>query len=180
MKKLILIFALLLFASKGWVYSEIDSEEAESKATYKGPYDDETAEQRDARMAWWREARFGLFIHWGVYSVPAGTHKGEQVENIGEWIMHYGQIPVAEYQQYSKQFNPVDYDPEAWVLMAKNAGMKYIVITAKHHDGFALFDTAVSDWDIVDATPYGKDLLKPLAEAARKHDIKLGLYYSQA
>ncbi len=163
MKKLILIFALLLFASKGWVYSEIDSEEAKSQAIYKGPYDDETAEQRDARMAWWREARFGLFIHWGVYSVPAGTHKGEQVENIGEWIMHYGQIPVAEYQQYSKQFNPVDYDPEAWVLMAKNAGMKYIVITAKHHDGFALFDTAVSDWDIVDATPYGKDLLKPLA-----------------
>ena len=179
MKKLILIIVTLLFASEGWVYSEIDSK-IESLVTYKGPYDDETAEQRDARMAWWREARFGLFIHWGVYSVPAGTHKGEQIENIGEWIMHYGKIPIAEYQQYSKQFNPVDYDPEAWVLMAKNAGMKYIVITAKHHDGFALFDTAVSDWDIVDATPYGKDLLKPLAEAARKHDIKLGLYYSQA
>ena len=179
MKKLILIIVTLLFASEGWVYSEIDSK-IESLVTYKGPYDDETAEQRDARMAWWREARFGLFIHWGVYSVPAGTHKGEQIENIGEWIMHYGKIPVAEYQEYSKQFNPVDYDPEAWVLMAKNAGMKYIVITAKHHDGFALFDTAVSDWDIVDATPYGKDLLKPLAEAARKHDIKLGLYYSQA
>ena len=179
MKKLILIIVTLLFASKGWVYSEKDSE-IESLVTYKGPYDDETAEQRDARMAWWREARFGLFIHWGVYSVPAGTHKGEQIENIGEWIMHYGKIPVAEYQQYSKQFNPVDYDPEAWVIMAKNAGMKYIVITAKHHDGFALFDTAVSDWDIVDATPYGKDILKPLAEAARKHDIKLGLYYSQA
>ena len=180
MKKLILILALLLFASKGWVYNEIVSEETKSLATYKGPYDDETAEQRDARMAWWREARFGLFIHWGIYSIPAGTHKGQQIENIGEWIMHYGKIPIAEYQQYSKQFNPVDYDPEAWVLMAKNAGMKYIVITAKHHDGFALFDTAVSDWDIVDATPYGKDLLKPLAEAARKHDIKLGIYYSQA
>ena len=180
MKKLILILALVLFASKGWVYNEIVSEETKSLATYKGPYDDETAEQRDARMAWWREARFGLFIHWGIYSIPAGTHKGEQIENIGEWIMHYGKIPIAEYQQYSKQFNPVDYDPEAWVLIAKNAGMKYIVITAKHHDGFALFDTAVSDWDIVDATPYGKDLLKPLAEAARKHDIKLGIYYSQA
>jgi len=180
MKKLILTLALLLFASKGWVYSEIESEEIKSLATYKGPYDDETAEQRDARMAWWREARFGLFIHWGIYSVPAGTHKGEQIENIGEWIMHYGKIPVEEYQQYAKQFNPVDYDPEAWVLMAKDAGMKYIVITAKHHDGFALFDTAASDWNIVEATPYGKDLLKPLAEAARKHDIKLGVYYSQA
>ncbi len=103
--------------------------------TYKGPYDDETEQQRNERMAWWREARFGLFIHWGVYSVPAGTHKGEQIENIGEWIMHYGKIPVAEYQEYAKQFNPVDYDPEAWVRMAKDAGMKYIVITAKHHDG---------------------------------------------
>ena len=151
-----------------------------SLATYKGPYEDETAEQRDARMAWWRDARFGLFIHWGVYSVPAGTHNGEQIENIGEWIMHYGKIPVSEYQQYAKEFNPVDYDPEAWVLMAKDAGMKYIVITAKHHDGFALFETAASDWNIVEATPYGKDLLKPLAEAARKHDIKLGFYYSQA
>ena len=149
-------------------------------ATFKGPYDDETVQQRDARMAWWREARFGLFIHWGVYAVPAGTHNGEQIENIGEWIMHYGRIPVAEYQQYSKQFNPVDYDPEAWVRIAKDAGMKYIVITAKHHDGFALFETAASDWNVVEATPYGKDLLKPLAEAARKHGIKLGFYYSQA
>ena len=176
MKKLIIILALLNIAYNGWVYAEMDS----SLATYKGPYEDETAEQRDARMAWWREARFGLFIHWGVYSVPAGTHNGEQIENIGEWIMHYGKIPVSEYQQYAKEFNPVDYDPEAWVLMAKDAGMKYIVITAKHHDGFALFETAASDWNIVEATPYGKDLLKPLAEAARKHDIKLGLYYSQA
>ena len=176
MKKLILILALLNIAYNDWVYAEMDS----SLATYKGPYDDETAEQRDARMAWWRDARFGLFIHWGVYSVPAGTHNGEQIENIGEWIMHYGKIPVSEYQQYAKEFNPVDYDPEAWVLMAKDAGMKYIVITAKHHDGFALFETAASDWNIVEATPYGKDLLKPLAEAARKHDIKLGFYYSQA
>ena len=176
MKKLILTLALLNIIYNGWVYAEMDS----SLATYKGPYDDETAEQRDARMAWWREARFGLFIHWGVYSVPAGTHNGEQIENIGEWIMHYGKIPVSEYQQYAKEFNPVDYDPEAWVLMAKDAGMKYIVITAKHHDGFALFETAASDWNIVEATPYGKDLLKPLAEAARKHDIKLGFYYSQA
>ena len=176
MKKLIIILALLNIAYNGWVYAEMDS----SLATYKGPYEDETAEQRDARMAWWREARFGLFIHWGVYSVPAGTHNGEQIENIGEWIMHYGKIPVSEYQQYAKEFNPVDYDPEAWVLMAKDAGMKYIVITAKHHDGFALFETAASDWNIVEATPYGKDLLKPLAEAARKHDIKLGFYYSQA
>ncbi len=151
-----------------------------TERVFVGPYDNETIEQRDQRMSWWREARFGLFIHWGVYAVPAGTHEGRAIENIGEWIMHYGKIPVVEYKKYAADFNPTQYDPEAWVLMAKDAGMKYIVITAKHHDGFALFDTDVSDWNIVKATPYGKDVLKPLAEAARKHGIKLGFYYSQA
>ncbi len=144
------------------------------------PYKDETVEQRDARMQWWRSARFGMFIHWGVYSVPAGTYKDKQIGGIGEWIMHYAQIPVAEYKQYAGQFNPVKYDPDAWVRLAKEAGMKYIVITSKHHDGFALFDSKVTDWDVVDATPYGKDLLKPLAEACQKRGIKLGFYYSQA
>jgi alpha-L-fucosidase len=94
--------------------------------------------------------------------------------------MNRGKIPVAEYQAYAKQFNPVLYNPDEWVRMAKDAGMKYIVITAKHHDGFALFDSKVTKWDMVDATPYGKDLLKPLAEACRKYGIKLGFYYSQA
>ena len=140
----------------------------------------ETPEQRDARMKWWREARFGMFIHWGVYSVPAGIYKGREIPGIGEWIMNRGKIPVAEYKQFAKQFNPVRYDPDAWVRLAKEAGMKYIVITSKHHDGFALFDSKVTDWDIVDATPYGKDLLKPLAEACAKHGLKLGFYYSQA
>lgn len=134
----------------------------------------------DERMEWWREARFGMFIHWGVYAVPAGMYNGHKVNRIGEWIMNRGKIPVAEYQAFAKQFNPVKYDPDAWVKMAKDAGMKYIVITAKHHDGFALFDSKASTWDMVDATPYGKDLIKPLAEACRKHGIKLGLYYSHA
>lgn len=137
-------------------------------------------DNRDERMKWWREARFGMFIHWGVYAVPAGTHNGQQIGRIGEWIMNRGKIPVAEYKAYAKQFNPVKYDADAWVRMAKDAGMKYIVITAKHHDGFALFDSKVTDWDMVDATPYGKDLIKPLAEACRKHGLKLGLYYSHA
>jgi alpha-L-fucosidase len=134
----------------------------------------------DEKMKWWRDARFGMFIHWGVYAVPAGTHNGQKVNRIGEWIMNRGKIPVADYKEYSKQFNPTSYDPEAWVKMAKDAGMKYIVITAKHHDGFALFDSKASTWDMVDATPYGKDLIKPLAEACRKHGIKFGLYYSHA
>jgi alpha-L-fucosidase len=132
------------------------------------------------RMTWWREARFGMFIHWGVYAVPAGIHNGQKIDRIGEWIMNRGKIPVAEYKLYAKQFNPTQYDPDAWVRLAKEAGMKYIVITSKHHDGFALFDSKATDWDIVDATPYGKDLLKPLAEACRKHGIRLGFYYSHA
>jgi len=140
----------------------------------------ETREQHNARMKWWREARFGMFIHWGVYSVPAGVYEGRNIPGIGEWIMNRAKIPVATYKEYAKQFNPVKYDPDAWVQLAKEAGMKYIVITSKHHDGFALFDSAVTDWDVVDATPYGKDILKPLAEACRKHGIVLGFYYSQA
>ncbi len=132
------------------------------------------------KMDWWKEAKFGLFIHWGVYSVPAGVYDGKDIAGIGEWIMNRGKIPTARYQAYAKQFNPVKYDPEAWVKMAKDAGMKYLVITSKHHDGFALFNTKASKWNVVEATPYGKDLLKPLADACHKHGIKLGFYYSQA
>ena len=135
---------------------------------------------RDNRMKWWREARFGMFIHWGVYSVPAGTYNGHPINRIGEWIMNRGKIPVAEYQQFAKEFNPVNYDPAAWVKMAKDAGMKYIVITAKHHDGFAMFKSNASKWNIADATPYGKDVLKQLAAACKKYGIRLGFYYSHA
>ena len=142
------------------------------------PYAHETPAKHDARMQWWREAKFGMFIHWGVYAVPAGTYEGKQ--GGGEWIMNIRKIPVADYQQYAKEFNPVKYDPDAWVRLAKEAGMKYIVITSKHHDGFAMFDSAVSDWNVVRATPYKRDLLAPLAVACRKHGIKLGFYYSQA
>ena len=138
------------------------------------------APAKDDRMEWWREARFGMFIHWGVYAVPAGEWNGIRIGGIGEWIMNRGKIPVAEYKEFAKEFNPVRYDPDAWVRMAKDAGMKYIVITSKHHDGFALFETKASKWNVVEATPYGKDLLKPLAEACKRHGIRLGFYYSQA
>ncbi len=140
----------------------------------------ETQTQRDQRMAWWRDARFGMFIHWGVYAVPAGTYNGKQIPGLGEWIMNNGKIPMPEYREFANQFNPVKYDPDQWVSLAKQAGMKYIVITSKHHDGFALFESKASDWNVVEATPYGKDLLKPLAEACKKYGIKLGFYYSQA
>src|SRR5436853_1144091 len=94
----------------------------------------ETKEQRDARMKWWREARFGMFIHWGIYSVPAGVYKGQQSTHIGEWIMRDFNIPVAEYAQYTTQFNPTKFNADEWVKLAKEAGQKYIVITSKHHD----------------------------------------------
>src|SRR5208282_2482343 len=100
----------------------------------------------DQRMQWWRAARFGMFIHWGVYSVPAGTYKGDQSKHIGEWIMRYYNIPVAEYAAYAKEFDPTNFNADAWVKLAKDAGMKYIVITAKHHDGFAVFHTAVDHY----------------------------------
>ncbi len=95
----------------------------------------EFAPTHDKRMEWWREARFGMFIHWSIYSVPAGTYKGQQTRNIGEWIMRNFDIPVAEYADYATQFNPVKFNADEWVSLAKNAGMKYIVITSKHHDG---------------------------------------------
>ena len=143
------------------------------------PYANETKEERAARMAWWHEARFGMFIHWGVYAVPAGTYDGKQVAGIGEWIMNRGKIPVAVYREYAKQFTAAKYDADAWVRLAKKAGMKYIVITSKHHDGFTLFPSAATNWGI-GRTPYGKDLLQPLADACRKNGIRLGFYYSQA
>jgi len=167
---LVLLIGLLLSAR-----NSAAMEEPENTGSSK-----ETAQQRDERMAWWREARFGMFIHWGVYSVPAGVYQGKPVDGIGEWIMNRGKIPVAEYRQFAKQFNPVKYNPDEWVRLAKGAGMKYIVITSKHHDGFALFDSKASNWNVVKATPYGKDLLKPLAEACKKYGLKLGFYYSEA
>jgi len=141
----------------------------------------ETKEERDQRMKWWREARFGMFIHWGVYAQLEGMYNGHRMNRGGaEWIMNRCKIPVAEYKKIARDFNPTKFDPDAWVRMARDAGMKYIVITAKHHDGFALFKSGASTWDVADATRYGKDLLQPLASACRKYGIKLGFYYSQA
>jgi alpha-L-fucosidase len=131
-------------------------------------------------MKWWKEARFGMFIHWGLYAIPAGTWNGKQVSGIGEWIMNKGKIPVADYQKLPGQFNPVKFDAEQWVKMAKDAGVKYIVITSKHHDGFAMFKSDASSYNIVDATPFKRDVVAEMAAACKKYGIKLGLYYSQA
>ena len=138
----------------------------------------ETKAQHDQRMHWWREARFGMFIHWGLYAVPAGEYNGKRSERIGEWIMEWANIPRADYEKFTTQFNPVKFDARAWVRIAKDAGMKYIVITSKHHDGFALYDSKVSNYDIVDATPYKKDPIKALAMEAKKQGLKFCFYYS--
>jgi alpha-L-fucosidase len=137
----------------------------------------ESPEERDERMAWWREARFGMFIHWGLYAIPAGEWNGEPVKGIAEWIQSKGEIPEDEYAVLIEQFNPVQYDADHWVQLAKNAGMEYIVITSKHHDGFCLWDSEQTEWDIA-STPYRKDLLRPLAEACRKYGVKLCFYHS--
>ncbi|MCX6566078.1 MAG: alpha-L-fucosidase [Candidatus Aminicenantes bacterium] len=135
----------------------------------------ETKTDHDARMQWWREARFGLFIHWGIYSVPAGEWAGKTT--YGEWIRDSAQIPSHLYDQFVGQFNPTRFDADAWVRTARDAGMKYIVITSKHHDGFAMFDSKATDFDIM-STPFGRDALKELAAACDRYRIKLCFYYS--
>ena len=136
------------------------------------------SEQNDMRMQWWKDAKFGMFIHWGIYSVPSG--KWGETTTYGEWIMHSAKIPRAEYATLAKQFNPTGFNADEWVKLAKDAGQKYIVITSKHHDGFAMFGSKADPYNIVDATPFKRDILKELAEACRKQDMKLGFYYSQA
>jgi alpha-L-fucosidase len=135
---------------------------------------------QDAKMKWFHEAKFGLFIHWGLYAVPAGEWNGKPVAGIGEWIMNRARIPVSEYEQLAGQFNPVKFNAEEWVQMAQDAGMKYIVITSKHHDGFAMYRSSVSKYNIFDATPFHRDPLKELAAACARHGIRFGFYYSQA
>jgi len=140
----------------------------------------ETVEQRNARMGWWRKAKFGMFIHWGVFAVPAGEYQGKpEPYKHSEWIMYYMHIPVAAYKELARQFNPTKYNAEEFVKLAKEAGMQYIVITSKHHDGFAMFDSKASPWNVVQASPYGKDPIKEIAEACRKYGMRLGFYYSQ-
>lgn len=128
---------------------------------------------------WFSEARFGLFIHWGLYALPGGIWQGQEMDYIGEWLQAKFRIPNAEYNQLAAQFNPTRFDAEAWVLTARRAGMRYLVFTAKHHEGFAMYHSRVSRFNIVDATPFRRDVLAELAAACRKYDFKLGIYYSQ-
>jgi alpha-L-fucosidase len=155
-RKTALSIALILLVSAGVVPGR-------SQSAYQP-----SARNLEARR-WFQDAKFGLFIHWGIYSVLAD----------GEWVMNNRKIPIAEYEPVATRFNPTEYAPAEWVALAKAAGMKYITITSKHHDGFAMFESKISNWDIVERTPYHKDVLKMLADECHKQGIKLFFYYSQ-
>lgn len=138
----------------------------------------ETPQAFEKRTRWWREAKFGMFIHWGIYAVPADATDLQGRKTIAEWYLSNKQMQVRDYEKFAAQFNPVQFNAREWVRMAKEAGMKYIVITSKHHDGFCMFDTKLTDYNIVKATPFGRDPMKELAEECRKQGIRLCFYYS--
>ena len=147
------------------------------QVAYKTQSERKTPMNKD-RLSWFRDAKYGLFIHWGLYSILGGDWKGVTAPHIAEWIMRTLQIPLSEYRMLTKEFNPKDFDPSFYVRRAKQWGMKYIVVTAKHHDGFALFDTAVSDYSVMN-TPYGKDIIRQFADACAREGMTFGVYYSQ-
>ena len=129
---------------------------------------------------WWQDAKFGMFIHWGLYAVPAGEYKGKKTDNIAEWIMHDLHIPVSEYEKFATSFTAENFDADKIVRLAKDCGMKYVVFTSKHHDGFAMYDSQVDDYNIVRRTPLKKDAVRELKTACDKYGLAFGLYYSQA
>jgi alpha-L-fucosidase len=167
------VWAVLTLVVFGWALNTGCSERSSYKLSVK-----DKPLPKEERMQWWHEARFGMFIHWGLYAIPAGEWKGQKIPGLGEWIMNNAKIPVSEYEKLAGEFNPVKFDAEQWVQIAKNAGMKYIVITSKHHDGFCMWDSKVTNYDIMDATPFKRDVLKELSEACKKNGIRLCFYYS--
>lgn len=128
---------------------------------------------------WFKDAKFGMMIHFGLYSILGGEYKGKRINNIGEWVMHSFEIPADEYSQLANIFNPIYFNAEEWVKTAKDAGMKYMVVTTKHHEGFSLFKSDADKFNSADASPFKRDIIADLAESCYKHNIKLGLYYSQ-
>lgn len=128
---------------------------------------------------WFKQAKFGLMIHFGLYSLLAGEYKGRRTSYYSEWIMSSFEIPRDEYKKLAEVFNPIYFDADEWVKLAKDAGAEYLVVTSKHHEGFCLFKTEYNDFNVVDGTPFKRDIIKELAEACKRQGMKLGLYYSQ-
>lgn len=179
MKKLFLPVILIVVALQGWCSQAADIPLPEP------PKDEPLAATHDSgsarRLAWWEEARFGMFIHWGLYS-EWGCHypgtNGELLNGGSEHMMQHLQIPLAQYAKIADMFDPTNFDADQWVSIAKGAGMKYMVITAKHHDGFAMFNSPSCNYNIVQRTPWHRDPVKELADACRKQGLKFGVYYS--
>lgn len=142
-------------------------------------WDKSASGKEHPNIQWFKDAKFGMFIHWGLYSKLAGVWSGKNYYGSGEWIMNQARISVKDYQKIAASFNPVKFNAGEWAQLANDAGVKYMVITAKHHEGFSMFDSKVTDFDIMDATPYKKDPMKALSEATRSLGIQFGFYYSQ-
>jgi alpha-L-fucosidase len=160
------LFLFLLFICFSLVYSQ----ENQNKNYLK-----ETRAEYNARMKWWTDARFGLFLHWGLYSISGGEYNGHTGHS--EWLRYTAEIPIKEYDKFMQQFNPVKFNADEWVKLAKEAGMKYITITTKHHDGFCLFDSKYTDFDVM-STPFKRDIMKELSDACKKYGVKMCWYYS--
>ena len=171
-----LLAALPVIGWSATVPHPADEAVTPARASKPGAIQEETPAQTAARMNWWHEARFGMFIHWGVYSQAGGDWKG--TTNHAEWLQFTAKIPLAEYTQFARSFNPVKFDADAWVKLAKDAGMKYLVITAKHHDGFAMYDSPSSAHNVVKGTAFQRDPLRELAAACRKQGLRFCVYYS--
>jgi alpha-L-fucosidase len=186
------LFLLLLTLNVSFCFSQTAGDEGKemfnnAKARDQKAIDDAvhgwwTASMKthDQRIEWWKDGRFGMFIHWGVYSLPAGEWKGQKVGGYAEHLMRKEKIPREEYLQLAHEFNPKDFNADKWAAQAKKAGMKYMIITAKHHDGFAMYDSKVSDYNIVKQSAFHRDPMKELSAACKKYGIKFGFYYSHA
>ncbi len=157
---------------------------ATPNTTFEHRFSDDLKQTADSEARldlWFRDAKFGAFIHFGAYSTLAGEYKGRGTEHrYSEWIQISGEIPAEEYHQVAAKFNPTEFDADQWAKVFKDSGIRYVVITSKHHDGFALFDSMVSDYNIVDYTPFNRDIIKELNEACHRQGLKFGVYYSQA
>ncbi len=186
-----LLFSSLLLLSS-YAYSQVSGDEDKEMFNRAKQRDQKAIEEakegwwktsmktHDERIKWWRDARFGMFIHWGLYSLPAGEWKGKLVKGYSEHLMRKEKISRAEYLDLAHEFNPLKFNAEEWILEAKKSGMRYFIITAKHHDGFAMYNSAVSDFNILKQTPFKRDPMAELAAAAKKYGMKFGFYYSHA
>ena len=167
--------AVLAVVLAGVAIPSAGGDEAELRARWQKMHDAKAEQLED-----FNQAKFGMFIHWGLYAIPAGEWKGERMPGISEWIMQRAKIPREEYAALAKQFNPVKFDAEEWVKIAKDAGMRYMVITSKHHDGFAMYDSDVSEYNVVDATPFKRDVVAELQAACQRQGLRFGVYHSHS